>query len=67
MTKRARPAAFTAQCGLIPKRDVQHSAFAAVHRIEPERFASAFNIVSRSLRTDTQFRDPDRPVIIGVK
>ena len=67
MTERAGAAAFTAEFRLIAQSDVQHPAFPAVHRIKAERRPCTFYILSGSGGADTQFRNADGAVFVGIE
>jgi hypothetical protein len=59
--------AFAAQFGFVPQRDVDDTALAAVHRVEPEWRACVLDLFSGSARADAQFLNAERAVIIRIE
>ena len=63
----ARAARLAAQIGFIPQRQVDHAAFAAVHRIEAERVPRALHLLRHRRGAQPQFLDAQRAIVVGIE
>ncbi len=67
MAVSAESRALTAKLRLIPQSDMNHTALAAVHRIEPKRLRRALHLLGGSIGAEAKFGDPQHPEIVRVE
>lgn len=67
MAEGAGACAFTAEFGLVAQGDVDHTALAAVHRVEAKRRAGVLDFFGRGAGTDAEFLDAQSAIIVGVE
>ncbi len=67
MAMAAKAGTLTAEFHFIAKSDVDDAAFAAVHRIEPERFSCTFHLLSGGIRAQAKFGDAQHSKIVRVE
>jgi hypothetical protein len=67
VAERSGTGAFAAKFVFVAQGDVQHAAFAAVHRIKAERRACVLYLLGGGQCADAQLFDPQSAVIVGVE